>query len=68
MTHKEAKAQFVSEIFDPIVTFHENGTPDYALRERAWKAWVKELHMEKEITDWQAENWVTPSFLFENNN
>lgn len=62
MTHREAKMSFVAEVLPVLIEREENG-PDYPLRREAWNTYVDMLHRSDVITDFQADNWCTPSVL-----
>ena len=54
------------EIFDncilPIVAeqYEQDGRPDEVARRETWNNWTDSLCKDREISDWQYENWSQP--------
>ena len=58
LTWKQACNQF-EYIHLPVIklAFEKDGVPDWPARREAWNNWTDHLCKNKEISDWQYENW-----------
>ena len=61
MTRDEAISNFIEYYLpDVILQFEEDGEVDAIARREEWHTYVNALCVNKEISDWQAENWSVP--------
>ena len=61
MTWAQACECFESEILPLVRDQHEqDGIPDWPARREAWNNWTDSLCKERQISDWQYENWDHP--------
>jgi hypothetical protein len=61
MTHAQAVAQF-DEVIIPFVVeaYEQDGIPDTIARCQEWINWTDSLCKDRQISDWQYENWSQP--------
>ncbi len=59
--HADACAIFEADIL-PMVKEHyeQDGIPDWPARSEAWLNWIDSLCKDRQISDWQYENWTHP--------
>ena len=62
MTRDEAIEIFDNHIL-PIVQqgMEQDGEPDYIARSESWSNWTDSMREDKQISDWQYENWTHPA-------
>ena len=62
MTWEQACRQF-EDWHMPVIkrAFEQDGVPDWPARSEAWNNWTDHLCKNKEISDWQNENWSHPA-------
>jgi len=62
MTRDEAIENFNSYVL-PIVQqgMEQDGEPDYIARSESWNNWTDSMREDKQISDWQYENWTHPT-------
>ena len=61
MLHADASNFFEYEILPAIRFAHErDGQPDWPARREAWNNWTDSLCKDRQISDWQYENWSHP--------
>jgi hypothetical protein len=61
MTWAQACECFESEILPLVREHHEqDGIPDWPARREAWNNWTDSLCKDRQISDWQYENWDHP--------
>ena len=61
MTRDEAIEIFDSCILPIVVEeYEQDGRPDEVARRETWNNWTDGLCKDREISDWQYENWTHP--------
>ncbi len=62
LTWKQAVRQF-EDLHLPAIklAFEKDGEPDWPARSEAWNNFTDYLCKNKEISDWQYENWTHPA-------
>ena len=61
ITREQAIASFEEYILPSIRAEHEqDGEPDYVARSEGWNNYVDGLWQDRQISDWQLENWEHP--------
>ena len=61
ITYERAVQMFIDhELPDIQNQYEQDGIPDYIARREHWFNWVDWMCVNKEISDWQAENWSVP--------
>ena len=59
--HAQAVELFTNETLPMIKLMHEqDGIPDIPARSEAWNNWTDSLCKNRQISDWQYENWSHP--------
>ena len=59
MLHAQAVETFTNDIVPTIPTRHD-GTIDTIATSEAWNNWTDSLCKNRQISDWQYENWSHP--------
>jgi len=59
--HAQAVEMFTNDVL-PLVTlmYEQDGEPDIPARCEAWNNWTDALCKNRQISDWQYENWDHP--------
>ena len=59
--HAQAVELFTNDVL-PLVTlmYEQDGAPDNPARCEAWNNWTDSLCKNRQISDWQYENWSHP--------
>ena len=61
MTFAQACEFFTSQILPAIsAQYEQDGEPDIPARCESWNNWTDGLSRNREISDWQYENWSHP--------
>lgn len=61
ITRDQAIASFVEYTLPQVQAENEqDGEPDYVARSEAWSNYVDSLWQDRQISDWQLENWEHP--------
>tara|TARA_Y100001937_G_scaffold27795_1_gene40083 strand:- start:1958 stop:2179 length:222 start_codon:yes stop_codon:yes gene_type:complete len=62
ITWEEACERFENEVLPIIQEYYEkDGRIDECARSEAWNNWTDALCKNREISDWQYENWTHPA-------
>tara|TARA_B100000131_G_scaffold307610_1_gene336023 strand:- start:108 stop:338 length:231 start_codon:yes stop_codon:yes gene_type:complete len=60
---KDAVEQFNNEVLPQVIAtekLYGSKRPDLPMRREAWNNWVDSLCKDKQISDWQQDNWPQP--------
>lgn len=62
ITRDEAIDRFETEVLPAVIALFEyrDGVRDVPARSEAWCDWVDGLCKNKEVSEWQANNWTHP--------
>jgi len=59
--HAQAVEMFTNDLLPTIkLMYEQDGIPDIPARSEAWCNWTDSLCKDKQISDWQYENWSHP--------